>query len=432
MNGRGARIVLACWGTYGDLFPTIGLALALKARGHRPLVATCDYYRPVIDSLALDFHSLPPDIDPADTALLARVMHPRSGPKVLFQEMLMPAVRESYAALDAAVEGADLLISHPATPAAPLVGRRRGMPWLATVLSPMSFFSAYEVPDLRWPYVTWRLARAAGPKLGRWLLAAARFSTRGWMSPVERLREELGLPEAGHPLFSGQFSPHGTLAMFPSVLAEPQLDWPPQVTRTGFVPYNGPEAMPAELARFLDEGPAPIVFTLGTSAAGVPVPFYRESAQAAAALGARAVLLTGKNGANRLSGSLPPGVIAVDYAPHAELFPRAAAIVHQAGMGTTAQALRAGKPTLCVPYANDQPENARRVERLGVGRTLYPGRYGSRRVAQELNVLLGNAQHRSRAQTVGQAVRAVVPHAARPTEMVEAKVVEKNFGSGHA
>ena len=133
--------------------------------------------------------------------------------------------------------------------------------------------------------------------------------------------------------------------------------------------------MPDELLTFLDRGDPPIVFTLGSSAVGAAGDFYRESVAAAASLGARAVLLVGHDPANHPRDPLPRGVIAIESAPHQELFPRAAAIVHQGGVGTTGQAMRSGRPMLVVPHAHDQPDNAFRVTRLGAARVLRPGRY---------------------------------------------------------
>src|SRR5690606_11490043 len=87
------------------------------------------------------------------------------------------------------------------------------------------------------------------------------------------------------------------------------------------------------------------------------------------------------------------------------LFPRAAAIVHQGGVGTTGQALRAGVPTVIVPFSHDQPDNAARTVRLGTGRTLARSRYKAARVAQELAALLHDQACASRAGAIGKVVR---------------------------
>jgi len=89
--------------------------------------------------------------------------------------------------------------------------------------------------------------------------------------------------------------------------------------------------------------------------------FWPEAISAARELGRRAVLITG---AEQL-GPLPEGVRAFSYLPYSRIFPAAAANVHQAGIGTLAQALRAGRPQLIVPVAFDQPDNAREEQNQG-------------------------------------------------------------------
>lgn len=160
-----------------------------------------------------------------------------------------------------------------------------------------------------------------------------------------------------------------------------------------------------DLERFLWDGPASVVFTLGTSAVGAAGSFYRESLKAARLLKVRAVLLVGKDPKNRPPIPLPEEVAAFDYAPFSKLFPRAAAVVHQGGIGTTGQVLRSGRPQLVVPFAHDQPDNASRVERLGVAKVLYPRRYTADRVARRLEALLEEPGYVRRAGEVAERVR---------------------------
>ncbi len=117
------------------------------------------------------------------------------------------------------------------------------------------------------------------------------------------------------------------------------------------------------------------------------------------------MLLTGAFADNRPAG-LSKDVMLVDRAPHQLLFPRASAVVHQGGSGTTAQALRSGHPMLVVPHAHDQPDNAFRVANLGVARTVFPRRYRAARVARELERLLGDAAYRERSASVAELVKA--------------------------
>jgi UDP:flavonoid glycosyltransferase YjiC (YdhE family) len=400
------RIVINCWGSHGDLFPYVGLAIALKERGHAPVVATAAIYRDEVESAGVEYAHVGPDLDPNDETLYERVMHPIKGSEVIVRELLMPKLAETHAQLRDVAAGADLLVAHPLTVSVPLVAEKMNVPWVSTVLAPMLFFSVTDLPVL--PQLP--LLRHAS-KLGVWgaraVVRLGHASTEAWFEPVHRLRAELGLPPAGHPMFEGLFSPHLTLALFSRVLAEPQPDWPPNVRTTGFVFYNGPDpTLSPELEAFLAAGPPPVVFTLGTSAVGAAGRFYHESAAAAARLGVRAVLLTGGFERNRPAPELlSDNVLLVDRAPHQLLFPRASAIVHQGGIGTTGQALRSGRPMLVVPHGHDQPDNAYRVTKLGVARTLYPRRYRAARVARELARLLG-AEYAPRTEAVGSAVRA--------------------------
>ncbi len=316
----------------------------------------------------------------------------------------MTKIRETYEELRHAAAGADLLVTHPITFAGPVVAEQARIPWLSTVLAPLSFFSAHD------PAVLPTAPRLNDvPLLGPWLahtiLKLARPTLRQWVEPLDRLRAELGLPRAAHPMLEGQFSPHGTLALFSRVLAEPQPDWPPDTTVTGTVFWNEADPLEPKLEQFLAAGEPPVVFTLGTSAVGAAGRFYHESAAAAVKLGVRAVLLTGGFAQNRPE-NLPPNVLLVDRAPHQRLFPRASVIVHQVGAGTTAQALRSGQPMLLVPHGHDQFDNARRVRELGLARVVLPKKYRAERVARDLSALLTDASYRERAAATAAIVRA--------------------------
>jgi rhamnosyltransferase subunit B len=393
------RILITSWGSFGDVYPYVGLALALRARGHAVVIATAEFYRGLIESLGFEFRAVGPMIDPDDRATIERVMDPVRGPDVLLKGILMPSLRSDYAALDAAARDADLIVTHPITFAAPIVAQVRALPWVSTVLAPMSFFSATDIPVLAQAPFLAPLARL-GPWYGRLMARFARRRTRSWMKPVFDLRRELGMPPGGHPIFEGQFSPTLTLALFSRVLAGPQPDWPRNVVITGCVFYNGPDVLQPELEAFLNAGAPPVVFTLGTSAVAAAGSFYEESLDAVTRLGVRAVLLTGGFEQNRPRGVLPSDVLLVDRAPHQLLFPRAAAVVHQGGAGTLAQALRAGRPMLVVPHAHDQADNAFRVTNLGVARTVQPRAYRGARVARELDRLLSDRSVAARASEV--------------------------------
>ncbi len=391
-----ARIVLACWGSYGDLFPYLAVAARLRERGHEPVIATAPYYRDLVSQAGLAFHPMRPALDPSDTALIARVMDPARGSRVVIGEVTAPAVRDAFEDLAPVVRTADLVVTHPITFAAPLAARARGVRWLSSVLAPTSFFSLTDypvLPPLPPAVQVWR----HHPRAARMFFGLARRITRPWTEPVRALRTELGLSDSGEPLYEGQFSPHGTLALFSKLLAAPQRDWPPDTRVTGFAFHDDESPTPPEVSRFLQDGEPPVVFTLGTSAVGAAGAFYRESVEAARAIGQRALLLVGRQEQAFLARPLPPGMLAVDYAPHQLVFPEAAVVVHHGGIGTTARALAAGCPMLVVPHAHDQPDNAHRVERLGVARVVDARRYRAPVVAAALERLVAESGYRTAA-----------------------------------
>ena len=222
---------------------------------------------------------------------------------------------------------------------------------------------------------------------------------------VADFRDELGLPDTGNPMFEGSTHQHCVLALFSEVFGKPQPDWPPQTKITGFCFYDGHHEtqISPELIRFLDNGAPPIVFTLGSSAVWVARDFFQESIEAAKRLGRRAVLLIGDE--RNLPSSLPEGIIAVDYAPYQSLLPRACAVVHHGGVGTTSQGLLAGVPTLIVPFAFDQSDNAEHAYKLGTSRTLYRKNYFAPRVANELHECCTQPTYARRALEVSQQLK---------------------------
>lgn len=334
---------------------------------------------------------------------MEKVMNPKSGGTYIVNEMLMPFLRDGYEDLLQAVKGADLLVTHPISFAGPLVAQKTGIPWVSSVLAPASFMSAYDQPlPPFWPWM--RHVQLFGPRFVAAFFTQVKkyYRNKGY----EQFRDELGLPDRGNPVFEAQHSPTLILALFSKLFAQPQPDWPPAARVTGFAFYDGGNevVMPPELTEFLEQGQAPIVFTLGSSAVWVARNFYRESIAAAKLLGGRAVLLIGDE-RNQLKERLPSEMITVNYAPFDALLARSCAMVHHGGVGTTSHGLRAGIPTLIVPFAFDQPDNAVHAARLGGSRTLPREKYRADRVARELDILLTNPEHTNKAREIGQLIR---------------------------
>jgi UDP:flavonoid glycosyltransferase YjiC (YdhE family) len=406
------RIVLTTWGSLGDLHPYLAIGSEMKRRGHEVAVTTLRVWESAVRDAGLTFHPLRPDVpqdDPDSKALVRRLLDSKRGPEYLIEQVLAPVLRDSYEDCLAAVRadgGADLLITHQIPVTGPLVAEATGVNWVSGVLLPMAFLSDYDPATP--PQAPWiqRLA-ALHPAIAGLIHTAARRVTRKWAAPTDRLREALGLRPGGHPFFEGQHSPTLVLALFSRVLTAKQPDFPPQTVITGFPFYDGATVRPPDpaLLRFLDAGEPAIVFTLGSSAVWIADDFYTTALAAARALGRRALLLAGDQTAALRSAGLPDTIAAFEYAPHSLVMPRASAIVHQGGVGTTGQALRSGRPQLVVPFGQDQPDNARRCVRLGVARTISRAAFRPGRVVAELTTLLEEDGYAVRASEIAAIVR---------------------------
>ncbi len=402
------RIVLSTFGSLGDLHPYVAIGRELLARGHEAVIASFDGYREAVEREGLEFAAMRPALetvgDPATA--MRRLLDPRHGPEYLVRHLFMPYIRESYEDLRRAAANASTLVTHPITFAGPLLAEREGISWVSSVLAPMSLFSAIDPPYFQ--SAAWLLwARRLGVAPYRAFFSLARRIVRGWEAPLRDFRAELGLPPTRRVAqFEGQYSPTLNLALFSPLLQSPQPDWPANTIACGFALHDGPppdSSTRAALSDFLGAGEPPIVFALGSSAVMIADDFWMHAVAAARSLGRRAILVTG-TAPERLP-EIPDSVRVFEYLPYSEVFPHAAAIVHQGGIGTLAQALSAGRPQLVTPVAFDQPDNARRVVRLGAARAVPFQKVTAGSLRRELTVLLSEPRYAQSAAWVGEQIR---------------------------
>ena len=361
-------------------------------------IASTPHYRRQVEELGLAFHPMRPDWNPTDPRLIATCEDLRSGLEVLYRKMVLPALKGTYEDLLAVATKADVLIAGELVYAAPLVAEKLGLPWVSLILSPFSFFSSID------PSVTPNLPqlfhlRKAGSSVYRVALTLGKIATRHWSNPVRRLRREEGLQVKCDPVFRDKFSPYLVLALFSQWFASKQSDWPVQTLQAGFVPFvTQPDAEALlRLTKFLSSGPPPVVFTQGSAAVHNPRDFYMLSSMASRRLGLRAVLL----GKSPSSEPDPDDTLTLPYMPYSEIFPYACINVHQGGSGTVGEALKAGRPMLVVPYGWDQPDNAARLERLGVGLHIPRREYTVETAVAALKALLEDSRFSNRSAQIG-------------------------------
>lgn len=392
------------------MHPFVALGLALKDRGVTTEIATSIEYQAKVEAEGLGFHSVGPGMTQLeadlgmDLAQLTRAV--ARSDRFLFERIVLPYLEPSTRDVVAAVNGADAVVGATFAAGAAMAAELTDIPYVSAALQPTVVFSAYDPPYL--PQTPWLGPATGGLKLGlnRATLAFARASTAHWSRSINRVRAQLGLePTQANFLFDGAARADLALGLYSPLLSPAQPDAPPGFVVTGYAAYDseagGPAVMPPKLDAFLAAGDAPLVFTLGSAAVHIADDFYAESLKAARRLGRRAVLLVGPKGETAVADG--PDAIAVAYAPFSALFPRAAAIVHQGGVGTTQQALRAGRPQLVVPHLGDQFDNGARVARLGCGRTLRRDRYRAEPLTDTLSAILADVTMTHSSRRIGEA-----------------------------
>lgn len=395
------RITFASLGTLGDLHPLLALALRARERGHEVVIAASSRFADNVAAHGVPFVPIRPTLEPQPEKV-RHLNHPSRGPERLLREEVFPAVRQTYADLLDATVGSDLLAVGELLYVAPLVAAKRGIPWANIVLSPTSLLSAID-PCVLAPVPGFHALRHLGSLPHRVLLRFGSRHTLRWAQPYYDFCKELGFPAGANPIFSGKHSPHLTLVLFPESFAAPQSDWPSSVVQTGF-PFLEQNADPhtrASVESFLASGKPPLIFTLGSSMVQIAGDFYNLAAQAAEQLGQRAILLTGTDSAGkRYAGQ----TLALKYAPLESVVPRSSVMIHHGGIGSCAMALRSGKPSLVIPFGYDQPDNAERLRRAGLGLTLRQNQVSISSLTKRIGAILNDVGMRKRADEVARKI----------------------------
>lgn len=395
-------MLLPTLGSAGDVHPFIALALALQSRGHRATLLTNPLFQPLIERCGLGFES----VGSAEHARAAinnpDIWHPRRGLPLVLQ-IMASAVAEVFSILERRAEASTVVAASTLALGARIAQDKLGLPTASVHLQP-SVLRSLEDPLVLWP---WHPRWQPRPMKAAvfWLI------DRYWIDPVlepavNALRMQLGLAPVDRVLQHWVHSPQCVLAMFPSWFAPPRRDWPPSTDPCGFPLWDAHElpgsvlplglqagAAAGELDSFLARGEAPVVVTAGSAAATLHQ-FFSESVQALRALDRRGLLVT--NFPQQLPPALPSTMAASGYVPFSSVLPRCALIVHHGGIGTVAQAVAAGIPQLMVPRAFDQFDNAARIERLGLGRSLADRRYRATAAAAVMREMLQDEQMRAR------------------------------------
>lgn len=358
------RVGIQGWGSEGDLRPLVALAVRLKQRGHQPVLVLSPVdgkdYRTPCEQLGIPLKRVP-EVSPVSLAELADAEKTGKLSKILgalVRRTFDPYVEEMYAAALELADSTDVLVGHYScwyTKAASLA-KQRPLAMLAYYpgIVPTRHAPPPGLPDWRW------LNRPG------WLLLQGVLDLV-FKKPVAKFFREKGLPPVRHTLEGAMLSDQLNLfAASPSLFPRPP-DWSDAHCITGsfWMPEaQEPWSPSPELQRFLEEGPAPVLFSLG-SMEHLAVQRARALQLASArAAGVRAIIQTKQSGAAEARAG---DVFFLPWAPHHGLIDRCAAVVHHGGAGTTHAVLRAGRPAVVLPFIFEQTMWARQLAKVGAG-----------------------------------------------------------------
>jgi rhamnosyltransferase subunit B len=402
------KIVLATVGSLGDVHPFIAIGRALKAAGAHPVLAVPRSYAPKVFEAGLEASGTMPDFLQSDDGMSLEaaevVRRCNADPDFLIRQVLLRSLDQSTRTLDELANGAALIVGSVFAFSGEIVAKKRGIPFVPAYLQPLAMHSARDPP--RAPgFAMMAKYPATGMALiwnKAWRRLIAMEIKRRYGAPINRVRSANGLaPLKNAPLFDLEDIPPLRLALFSRLLGPDDPEALEGAVFTGFPVFDSDtgrnDRLDAGAEAFLQAGDAPVVFTLGSVAIHAPGDFFAQCRAAAKQLGRRAILLTGQADDH----SAFDDALVRAYLPHSQIFRRSAAIVHHGGIGTTGQALMAGRPQIVVPHVGDQWDNAYRIERLGVGRSIPAENYTGPRAEALLKAVLSDQRTAFRAQHVG-------------------------------
>lgn len=368
-----AKVVVLSMAYRGDVHPYVPVASELVRRGHDVTFVVPREFHPGFADEPFDCVHSGSDFGPTDLnehgEWLAKWGMRFGGTRLLelyFGHFTIPHLDAMYEAVHAALDGADLLFSHPAAASVgAIAAEQRDIPWISGDLFPMlvptetaSVIPGVPTMGRRMNRLSWRIARSTRPNR---LTCARDFA---------RFRRRIGVDDTVRSPLDMRISRHLNLAMASPHYVTPAFDWPDNYRMTGFTHWENRHAnMPGDVSEFLDAGDPPVLITLGTLAAAVHPERFRRAVEAVDRAGRRSLSLcsTVANATALQSGIDPHRNLTVAFAPLARVLPHVCAVVHSGSHGTNSMSLAAGLPSVIMPSIFDQVWHARRQEELGTG-----------------------------------------------------------------
>jgi UDP:flavonoid glycosyltransferase YjiC (YdhE family) len=399
------RVTVFAAGSRGDIQPCVVLSRELQRAGYSVRLAAPQDFSGFVQEHGVVFHPLRGDVQQIMASETGRGFIEAGGANPInsiraMRTMLAPVVMKMAEDAYEACRDANALICLAVfSPFGRSITEALGIPLIHIEPTPVLPTKAFPAPG-------WPIQRDLGGLHNRLSGVLMLRVIWEWYRPfVNDFRKRLGLPPYRAADFLETLSSRPLLAAYsPNVIPHPK-DWPDHVRITGYLFLDPPEDWqpPAALKAFLEAGDPPVYVGFGSMAGRDPEQFAALVLRALAISGQRGLLLTGWGGLRAMSAS--DSVFVVDSAPHSWLFPRMAAVVHHGGAGTTAEGLRAGAPSVVVPFIVDQPFWGARVKALGVGPPPLPRkRLTAENLARAIEIAVTDAGIKQRAAALGEAL----------------------------
>lgn len=355
-----ASILLSALGTYGDIYPVIGLALELKKRGHQPTLALPGCFENLVDRNQFEFIALTADYDAfgGRNVAIGKIGHPETGAPFLWENMILPNLQSDFEALGQGKKF-KLVVTHGSAVAAQVFAQVNRIPWSSVALAPSAMHSKFQAPA--WPGVLGGLNLFGGFDKA-W--ESARNLTSGYLESIKTFCWNVGLPvDDDHDFFTRQHSSQLHLGLFSRTLVEPKEDWPKNSLIAGFPRAADAGNTDSETLQWLAKGDPAVVFTMGSSALHSPNHFFKQAIDFARRTGLRSIIAAGPN-CDDWNEWLPDHIRAVASINLESVFEFSRVVVHHGGIGTTAETMRAGLPMVVIPGDYAEADLASRLSAL--------------------------------------------------------------------
>ena len=386
---REREFVLCTLGTQGDISPFLAIGSALSARGNKVTILSNEHWKDQVAACGAGFAPIAPR-DP-----------PQSGRDnfAFFHSNVVPSFHESFRHIEQRVaRGSEVVVLFKAGMlGAQCAAEKLGLRHVKIALQPSAIRS---VQRPAWPLT--RLAQGRGGALAKRTLIPLIYRTTELLGRYRRVTNAYRRAHGLRPVRLGETNRTEDLLLLlcPQWFAMPQADWPANCRFAGFA-FTPSGELDAELRDFVAHRGAPLVFTPGTGVTDTRA-FFRMAGEVCRALAAPGVFLSAEMHDAQAQSE---NVLCRRFVDLGALLPRSRLLIHHGGIGTTAQALRAGIPQIVIPKAFDQPDNAMRIAALRLGGAVLSNRVADDAIVELCRVTLADETLRQRLAIAARDIR---------------------------